>query len=56
QALDTPARALTVQTAARAVTKAITEDRPLDEIEMSVIDACARMGSVPPQLPPDSAK
>ncbi|MEU1274458.1 aminoglycoside phosphotransferase family protein [Streptomyces sp. NPDC005799] len=55
-ALDTTARALTVQTAARAVTKAITEDRRLDEIEMSVIDACARMGSVPPQLPPDSAK
>ncbi|MEU1515717.1 aminoglycoside phosphotransferase family protein [Streptomyces sp. NPDC005811] len=50
-ALDVPARALTVQTAARAVTKATTEDRPLDEIEQSVVDACARMGSLPPQLP-----
>ncbi|MCL6668656.1 phosphotransferase family protein [Streptomyces panaciradicis] len=55
-ALDVPARALTVQTAARAVTKAITGNRPLDEIEMSVIDACARMGSLPPQLTPTSAK
>ncbi|WP_460063581.1 phosphotransferase family protein [Streptomyces sp. YKOK-I1] len=50
-ALDVPARALTVQTAARAVTKAAAEDRPLDEIEQSLVDACARMGSVPPQLP-----
>jgi len=55
-ALDIPARALTVQTAARAVAKAITENRPLDEIEMSVIDACARMGSLPPELTPTSAK
>ncbi|MGW2524274.1 phosphotransferase [Streptomyces sp. NPDC001617] len=55
-ALDVPARALTVQTAARAVTKAVTENRPLDEIEMSVIDACARMGSLPPELTPTSSK
>ncbi|KUO11365.1 phosphotransferase family protein [Streptomyces sp. DSM 15324] len=50
-ALDVPARALTVQTAARAVTKAAAEGRPLDEVEKSLVDACARMGSVPPQLP-----
>ncbi|MFI6563386.1 phosphotransferase family protein [Streptomyces sp. NPDC050534] len=55
-ALDVPARALTVQTAARAVAKAVTEDRPLDEVEVSVIDACARMTSVPPELSPGCAK
>ncbi|WP_406433706.1 aminoglycoside phosphotransferase family protein [Streptomyces sp. NBC_00631] len=42
-ALDVPARALTVQTGARYLTKAITADRPLDEVEQSLIDACARM-------------
>ncbi|MFI2434199.1 phosphotransferase family protein [Streptomyces sp. NPDC018693] len=49
-ALDVPARALTVQSAARAVTKAITAGRPLDEVEQCLVDACSRMGSVPPQL------
>ncbi|MFF5186783.1 aminoglycoside phosphotransferase family protein [Streptomyces sp. NPDC000345] len=55
-ALDVPARALTVQTAARAVTKAIAQHRPLDEVEQSLVDACARMGSVPAQLASSSAK
>ncbi|MER6683261.1 phosphotransferase family protein [Streptomyces olivaceoviridis] len=50
-ALDVPARALTVQTAARAVTKALAADRPLDEVEQAVVDACARMPSVPAGLP-----
>ncbi|GGW19534.1 aminoglycoside phosphotransferase [Streptomyces capoamus] len=50
-ALDTAARALTVQTAALAVTKALTANRPLDEVEQAVVDACARMPSVPPQGP-----
>ncbi|MFC7014114.1 phosphotransferase family protein [Streptomyces viridiviolaceus] len=45
-ALDVPARALTAQTAARAVTKAVAADRPLDEVERSLVDACARMASV----------
>ncbi|MGW7253196.1 phosphotransferase family protein [Streptomyces sp. NPDC054834] len=49
-ALDVPARALTVQTAALAIAKARAADRPLDEVEQSVVDACARMGSVPPEL------
>lgn len=49
-ALDVPARALTVQTAALAIVKARAADRPLDEVEQSVVDACARMGSVPPEL------
>ncbi|MFH8977299.1 phosphotransferase family protein [Streptomyces sp. NPDC017890] len=47
-ALDVPARALTAQTAARAVTKAVAADRPLDEVEQSLVDACARMASVRP--------
>ncbi|MFE7172867.1 phosphotransferase family protein [Streptomyces sp. NPDC057616] len=55
-ALDVPARALTVQTAARAVAKAVTEDRSLDEVEVSVIDACARMASLLPELSPARAK
>ncbi|MCX4740297.1 phosphotransferase family protein [Streptomyces antibioticus] len=49
-ALDVPARALTVQTAARWTAKAVAEDRPLDEVERALVDACARIGSVPPQL------
>ncbi|KUN20492.1 aminoglycoside phosphotransferase [Streptomyces antibioticus] len=55
-ALDVPARALTVQTAARFLTKALAADRPLDEAEQSLIDACARMGSVPPELTGTFAK
>ncbi|MFF6812557.1 phosphotransferase family protein [Streptomyces sp. NPDC012403] len=50
-ALDVPARALTAQTAARAVTKAVVAGRPLDEVEQSLVDACARMGSVRPVTP-----
>ncbi|GGY10578.1 phosphotransferase family protein [Streptomyces djakartensis] len=46
--LDVPARALTVQTAARAVVKAAAAGRPLDEVERSVVDACDRMAAVPP--------
>ncbi|MGV9900586.1 phosphotransferase family protein [Streptomyces tendae] len=50
-ALDVPARALTAQTAARAVSKAVLEGRPLDEVERSLVDACARMASVRPAAP-----
>jgi hypothetical protein len=49
-ALDVPARALTVQTAARALTKALAAERPLDEVEQALVDACARMSSIPHQL------
>ncbi|MEG3629514.1 phosphotransferase [Streptomyces poriticola] len=42
-ALDVPARALTVQTAARALTKAHAAGRPLDDVEDALVDACARM-------------
>ncbi|MBO1331672.1 aminoglycoside phosphotransferase family protein [Streptomyces sp. VRA16 Mangrove soil] len=55
-ALDVPARALTAQTAALAVAKAVTAGRELDEVEEAVVDACARMASVPPQLGSDPAK
>ncbi|MFG3249231.1 phosphotransferase family protein [Streptomyces sp. NPDC048187] len=50
-ALDVPARALTAQTAARALTKAVLADRPLDEVERSLVDACARMAYVRPADP-----
>ncbi|MFF5026520.1 phosphotransferase family protein [Streptomyces collinus] len=49
-ALDVPARALTVQTAARALAKAAAARRPPDEVELALVDACARMTSVPHQL------
>ncbi|KOX22027.1 aminoglycoside phosphotransferase [Streptomyces sp. NRRL F-6491] len=41
--LDVPARALTVQTAALALTKSTAERRPLDEVEEVMIDTCARI-------------
>ncbi|MGP2436424.1 phosphotransferase family protein [Streptomyces sp. JW3] len=50
-ALDVPARALTAQTAARALTKAAAADRPLDDVERALVDACARMVSVPARTP-----
>lgn len=46
-ALDVPARALTVQTAALAIAKAVAARRPLDEVQTAVVDACARMAAVP---------
>ncbi|MFJ5777911.1 phosphotransferase family protein [Streptomyces sp. NPDC093094] len=55
-ALDVPARALTVQTAALAITKAAAAGRPLDEVEEALVDACARMCSVSPQLATSFAK
>ncbi|MFI2241888.1 phosphotransferase [Streptomyces chrestomyceticus] len=48
--LDTPARALTVQTAALAVAKAVAEGRALDEDEEAVVDACGRMACAGPEL------
>jgi hypothetical protein len=54
--LDVAARALTVQTAARAIAKAAEADRALDEVEQAVVDACDRMGSAPPQLAGGVAK
>ncbi|CAL9389062.1 phosphotransferase family protein [Streptomyces sp. enrichment culture] len=55
-ALDVPARALTVQTAALAIAKAVAAGRDLDEVEETLIDACRRMCSVSPQLTTGFAK
>ncbi|MCW7941011.1 aminoglycoside phosphotransferase [Streptomyces hygroscopicus] len=49
-ALDVPARALTVQTAALAIAKSVAAKRPLDEVERAVVDACARMSTISPEL------
>ncbi|MEV0255990.1 aminoglycoside phosphotransferase family protein [Streptomyces sp. NPDC050732] len=57
--LDVPARALTVQTAALAIAKAVAAGRPLDEVEQALVDACDRMAGVaarPPELVPDTTK
>lgn len=48
--LDVPARALTVQTAALAFAKSAAEGRTPDEVEQMMIDACARIASLPPEL------
>lgn len=48
--LDVPARALTVQTAALALAKSTAEGRDLDEVEQTMIESCARIASLPPEL------
>ncbi|MFF2326342.1 MULTISPECIES: aminoglycoside phosphotransferase family protein [unclassified Streptomyces] len=48
--LDVPARALTVQTAALACAKSAAEGRTPDEVEQAMIDACARIATLPPEL------
>ncbi|WP_437806201.1 phosphotransferase [Sorangium sp. So ce1078] len=50
-ALDAPARALAVQSAALAVAAASRDGRPLDEVETALVDACRRMVRV--DSPPD---
>ncbi|MFE4261509.1 phosphotransferase family protein [Streptomyces sp. NPDC056883] len=50
--LDLAARALTVQTAALALTKAARERRRLDDVERLMVEACARIASLPPDLEP----
>ncbi|MFM9367728.1 phosphotransferase family protein [Streptomyces sp. Da 82-17] len=55
-ALDVPARALTVQTAALAVAKATAARRELDDAELALLEACDRMACVPAQLPDQAAK
>ncbi|TVL93136.1 aminoglycoside phosphotransferase [Streptomyces sp. SAJ15] len=44
--LDAPARALTVQTAATALLKAMAADRPLDGVEEALVEACTRMSAL----------
>ncbi|MEC4020963.1 phosphotransferase family protein, partial [Streptomyces sp. H27-D2] len=53
--LDVPARALTVQSAALALARADAGSRPLDEDEQALVDACARMASLPAELAAESA-
>ncbi|MFE6919088.1 phosphotransferase [Streptomyces rubiginosohelvolus] len=49
-ALDVPARALTVQTAAVALAKCAAEQRDPDEHEQLMIESCARIATLPPEL------
>lgn len=44
--LDLPARAATVYQAARAVLRAGREGRPLDEVEVALTGACARIAAI----------
>ncbi|MFC8227952.1 phosphotransferase [Streptomyces sp. NPDC057287] len=53
--LDVAARALTVQTAALALAKSVAEERSPDEVEQLMIDACARIASLPPELVSEGA-
>ncbi|MFJ4970477.1 phosphotransferase family protein [Streptomyces sp. NPDC088755] len=48
--LDVPARALTVQTAAVALVKCAAENREPDGMEQLMIDSCARIATIPPEL------
>ncbi|MYV54962.1 phosphotransferase [Streptomyces sp. SID3212] len=48
--LDVAARALTVQTTALALAKCAAEHREPDDVERSMIDACARIAAIPPEL------
>jgi aminoglycoside phosphotransferase (APT) family kinase protein len=48
--LDVCARALTVQTAALALAKSAAENRPLDDAEQVMLDSCARIAALPPEL------
>ncbi len=55
-ALDVPARALTVQTAALALAKAAGEGRALDEVEETMVQSCDRIAALPVELGRGSAK
>ncbi|MGW6721773.1 phosphotransferase family protein [Streptomyces sp. NPDC054995] len=54
-ALDVPARALTVQTAAVALAKCAAEQRDPDENEQLMIESCARIATLRPELATDPA-
>ncbi|MFF7877013.1 phosphotransferase enzyme family protein [Streptomyces californicus] len=53
--LDVPARALTVQTAAVALAKCAVEQRDPDAHEQLMIESCARIATLPPELTPGPA-
>lgn len=48
--LDLVARALTVQTAALALAKSAENHRRLDDVERLMVESCARIASLPPDL------
>ncbi|OCC07202.1 Phosphotransferase enzyme family protein [Streptomyces sp. PTY087I2] len=54
-ALDVPARALTVQTAAVALAKCAAEQRDPDDHEQLMIESCTRIATLPPELAPGPA-
>ncbi|MEU3947044.1 aminoglycoside phosphotransferase family protein [Streptomyces sp. NPDC029526] len=53
--LDVPARALTVQTAARVLTACLADGRAPDEVEAVFVEACARMAGLPLSVAGESA-
>ncbi|MFJ9108376.1 phosphotransferase family protein [Streptomyces sp. NPDC102283] len=53
--LDVAARALTVQTAALALAKCAAERRDPDGLEQLMIESCARIATLPPELAADHA-
>ncbi|WP_326596162.1 phosphotransferase [Streptomyces brevispora] len=53
--LDVAARTLTVQTAALALAKSAAEGRNPDEVEQMMIEACARIASLPTELAAEHA-
>ncbi|MFB7055996.1 phosphotransferase family protein [Streptomyces vinaceus] len=50
--LDLAARALTVQTAALALAKSAESHRRLEDVERLMVESCARIASLPPDLEP----
>ncbi len=52
--LDLAARALTVQTAALALAKSVENHRRLDDVERLMVDSCARIAALPPDLEPQA--
>ncbi|WP_326812062.1 aminoglycoside phosphotransferase family protein [Streptomyces scopuliridis] len=53
--LDVPARALTVQTAALALAKSTAEGRNPDDVELLMIDACARIADLATEFTPGAS-
>ncbi|MEU8700699.1 aminoglycoside phosphotransferase family protein [Streptomyces sp. NPDC048680] len=53
--LDVAARALTVQTAALALAKSAAQARDPDEVEQMMIESCARIAALPPELAAEHA-
>ncbi|WP_326612920.1 aminoglycoside phosphotransferase family protein [Streptomyces scopuliridis] len=53
--LDVPARALTVQTAALALAKSTAEGRDPDDVELLMIDACARIADLATEFTPGAS-